>query len=147
MKYFEKLIKNKSSIIFSFLIIFFGCSTMQTLNVSDRQHTFNAPYMKVFRAALNYCSEESFAVLLADKELGIINTDYKEAAVTEIFFGKSRAKINFTIKKIDSTETNIILIVSAEEQGDYGNWSQMTLTEGQAKDYYQKIFEGIESKL
>jgi hypothetical protein len=65
----------------------------------------------------------------------------------EFFFGKSRAKINFTFKEIDSTETNVILIVSAEEQGDYGKWSQMTLTEGQVKDYYQKIFEGIESKL
>ena len=135
-------------LLFLFSLIFAGCATMQTIDVSNRQHTYDKAYLDVFRAAVDYCNQESFAITQMDKELGVINTDFKENDGTSKFFlGNRRVKLNFSLRSINETSTKVIAIISAEEQGAFGSWEQTTMTEGEAIDYYNKVFDGIQHML
>lgn len=129
-------------------LLFYGCATMQSISVQNRTHVYNASYINTFKAAIDYCNEKSFAILQADKDLGIINTDYKEAdGASAFFFGNKRVKINLSLKDIASDSTQIIAIISAQNAGAFGSWQQATMSESQAADYYNMLFTGIENQL
>ena len=125
-----------------------SCATMQTIDVSHRTHIYQSSYQNVLKAVVDYCNEKSFAITSIDKELGIINTDYKENDGTSKFLmGGFRMKINFSISKIDSMNTKMLLNISYENQGKYGSWSQATLGEDKAIEGYEGVFKLIDEKL
>jgi hypothetical protein len=122
-----------------------GCAvTMQTLDVTQRSRTFNNNYPTIIKAINEYCIEKGFAITTMDRENGIVNTDYKEGTATsKLFFGNTRAKINFSISKISDDSTKVTLLASTEEQRGLVGWQQMTMNESSAQDFYNQIFDGI----
>lgn len=142
----EKQMKPSFSFLVCCLVV--ACATTQTIDVSLRTNVFQADYLTTFKAVVDYCNDGGFAIVMADKELGILNTDYKESGgASSFFFGNSRAKINFSLKKVSETETKVIVTISGEKQGAFGSWTQATMTEGEAKGYYQSVFEGVQARL
>jgi hypothetical protein len=130
------------------LLLFSSCSTMQTIDISKRTRKFNADYLSTFKAVAGYCNERGFAITMADKDLGLLNTDYKENdGTTKFFFGNYRSKLNFSMKMVSENETQVIVNASAEKQGAFGSWTQTTMSEDQAIELFKKIFTGIQSQL
>lgn len=125
---------------------------MQSLDISYRSRSYDQDYLTVFKACLDYCNVKGIAVKYVDKELGIIDTDFKEQdpEFTRGFLSilsESRMKINFSVKE-KNKKTNVVVNASIEDlEGSDGRWRQVTLTESEAKDYYNKIFRGIENQL
>ena len=79
---------------------------MQSIDISKRSRKFNADYLSTFKAIAGYCNDRGFAITMADKDLGLLNTDYKENDGTaKFFFGNYRSKLNFSMKKISENET------------------------------------------
>lgn len=130
-------------------VVLFGCATTQSIDQSKRTRTFEADYLSTFKASLDYFNERGFAVAMVDKDLGIINTDYRENdGVAKFFLGNYRAKINLSLRAIpDKTQTKIIATISAEKMESnifQSRWVQATMGEGEAADYYTKVFNGIQ---
>jgi len=121
---------------------------MQSIPPSKRTKVYNYDYITTFQAVLSYCNDVSFAVTMADKDLGIINTDFKEnEGTSKFFFGNFRAKLNFYLKKQSESSIQVIINASGERQGAFGSWTQSTMTEQQAIELYQQIFSGIDKQL
>lgn len=122
---------------------------MQSIDVNKRTRVFNADYKTVFKAVVGYCNERSFAIIMADKDLGIVNTDWKEnSGVSKFFTGNKRAKINFGLKETaDGKGTRVVLTVSAQSQGMFGTYQEATMTEGQAVDAFNAIFDSIQGQI
>jgi hypothetical protein len=130
-------------------LAFVGCSTMQSIDVNKRSRVYQAEYITVFKAVIGYCEEKAFAIIMADKDLGIINTDWKEnSGVSKFFIGNKRVKINFSLKEIVSgKETRVVLTISAQEQGLFGTYQESTMTESQAVDAYNTVFGRIQQQI
>lgn len=146
--------KNLLKMLIGFLIVGFivSCSSMQSLDISYRTRSYDQDYLKVFKACLDYCNYKGIAVKYVDKELGIIDTDFKEKdpeftrGILSIL-SESRIKINFSVKEKDN-ETQLVVNASIEDlEGSDGSWRQVNLSESEARDYYDKIFHGVESQL
>lgn len=134
----------KLLLLLAAIFILTSCATVQSLDSSVRTYTYERDYNSVLKAIVTYCNEKAFPITSVDKELGIINTDYKENEGTAKFlFGNSRAKMNFSITKQQESKTKVLLNLSIEKQGAFGSWSQATMTEGQAADYYKTVFKNI----
>ena len=125
-----------------------SCATMQTIPPEQRSRTFRSDYQSTFAAVVNYCNDRAFAITMVDKDLGIINTDYKENDATSRFFlGNYRSKLNVSITKSDPTSTRVLVTASVQKQAAFGSWTQSTMLEQDAVSLYQQIFSGIESHL
>lgn len=125
-----------------------GCVTTQGLNVAMRTHIYGAPFAQVFRASIDYCDERGLAITSADKDLGIINTDYRENDGAQRFlFGRARARLNLSLKAISPDKTRIIANISAEVPGAFGSWTQATGSEAEVAKMYDQVFTGIGSRL
>ena len=132
----------KNSIVF--LLVLTACATMQSVRVEDRSTFIDQEYNTVLRAVIKYCNDKAFPILTVDKELGIINTDWKE--LSNVITGTARVRINFMLVSIEN-RVKIAANVQAQ-QPTYGTgWVAMTMTESQAKDYYKMIFDGIRERL
>ena len=134
------------------MLLLSGCmgtfQTTQTVDPSIRTVTISAKHADAMRAALDYCNEKGFAVLSADKELGIINTDFKENnGLSKILLGNYRSKINFSFRQVSETMTRITLLISIEQQGAFGGWTQAVLGEDNVTEAYITVFKGIERYL
>lgn len=130
------------------LVLTGGCATttMQTLDVSSRSRAYEADFTATFRAVVAYCTDHGFAVTMADRELGIINTDYKmtdPGSISTVLTGNGRAKLNFTVQRITDKTTKVIALASLEQQGAFGTWKQASGNESQAKKQYDTILGNI----
>lgn len=129
-------------------ILLSSCATMQSIPSSKRTKVFNTDYLTTFKAVISYCNDRSFAITMADKDLGIVNTDFKEnEGTSKFFFGNYRSKLNFSIRQLSESTTQVLINASAEKQGAFGTWTQTTMTENQATDLYHQIFSGIGNNL
>lgn len=125
-----------------------GCATTQGLDVSFRTRLYEADYTTTMKAIMSYLNEKGWQVASADKELGFINTEFKSNdGISAALFGRTRSKINFSLQKTSDNQTKIIASILAEEQGTFGGTSQMNMTEGQARELYQTVFNNIQKQL
>ena len=123
-----------------------SCATTQSINVEKRTHVYPSPYMVTFKAALDYFSNAGYPLLQADKDLGLLNTDYKSNEGIAKFLGSDqRYKINMNLIRIGQDSTKAVANITWEKQGKFGSWEAVSITEGQAVDFYNEIFAGIDS--
>jgi hypothetical protein len=121
---------------------------MQTVDVSKRSHKYETDYFTTFKSIIRYCNDKGFPITMADKDLGIVNTDYNENVDLPLSLGRSqRVKLNFSIKRLSDVETNVVIIASAEYEGMHGSWIQTPMTENHAVELFQQIFDGINSSI
>ncbi len=123
------------TLLFSCMFLFIaGCSTMQTIDISKRSQKYETDYLSAFKAVIAYCNERNYPIAMADKELGIVNTDYGSDQIDN-----SRLKVNFSLKKLSDTKTNIVIIVSDEKK--------LPIVESAATRIYKRIFDGVQSQI
>ena len=137
-------------IIYSFsiflIISFYACGglTSTSVSIENRTRTYSSSYKEVFKAVLDYCSSEGYAIQSNDKDLGIIQTDYKSRGG---FLKEGRIKLNFNLNEVEDKKTKIVLIATIEEQDRRGNWHADQSVSGAWEDVYEIIFNNISERL
>jgi len=130
-----------------------GCSTMQSIDVNARSRTFDSEYTTTLKAAIDYLNADGWQIATVDKDLGIINTEFKSASgLSAMLSGEERYKMNFSVQKQSSTQTKVIanMLYEKKTTGDAsksGGWVQATMTENEATAKYDEILSGIQSHI
>lgn len=129
-------------------VLLAGCvGTMQTVDESVRSRTYGADMKTTFKAAILYFNSKGFAIVMADKELGLLNTDWKSIDRTSaILMGDARFKINLSMHEIGK-ETKVSGTISFQQKGYMNQWEEAGVTESTARDLYAKMFDGIQSHI
>ena len=134
--------------LFSLLLIIAlnacGGLTSTSVSMKNRVKIYSSSYTNVFKAVLDYCSSDGYAIQTIDKELGIIQTDYKSRGG---IMKEGRIKLNFALSKLDDNKTKLVLIARIEEQDKIGNWHADQSLSGAWEDVYAIIFKNISERL
>lgn len=130
-----------------------GCATMQSIDVNARSRTFDADYSATLKAAVDYLNSDGWQIATVDKDLGLINTEFKSVSgLAAILSGEERYKINFSIQKQSAAQTKVIANMLYEKKSGgnaskSGEWTQANMTEGKAIDKYNEILNGVQLKI
>lgn len=124
-----------------------GCATTQSIKEEYRTRLYEKDIPTVFGAVVKYCNSKGFPIIMADKELGIINTDYiTNSGLSKALIGGERGKLYFYIVQANNY-VKLTAIITYEQAGAFGSYNQGTMTEGNAVDLYDKLFLAIESNM
>ena len=132
------------------LLTLIGCAS-KPLDPSVRTHVYQADYKSTLKAVIAYCQDESLPVLTVDKDLGIVNTDWKN---TGGFMLGNRMKINFSLKD-QTTSTKVILTITTQQQrlngigasASVGDYQERSMPDDEARKAYGQVFTGIQNQL
>jgi hypothetical protein len=144
MKKFNQIIICFFSLFLIIALYACGGLTSTSVSIEDRARIYSSSYTDVFKAVLAYCSSNGYAIQIIDKELGIIQTDYKSRGG---IMKEGRIKLNFTLSKFDDNKTKVVLIARIEEQDKIGNWHADQSLSGAWEDVYAIIFKDIFERL
>lgn len=129
--------------VFVISILLSACSTMQSIPVENRTYNYNADYLTTFKACVTVCNDNAYPIAMADKELGIINTDWKmNDGTSQFFMGNVKLKMNFSLSKLNETSTKVVVTMTGVQNG-----AALTMSEGQVKDTYANIFIAIQKRI
>ncbi len=129
-----------------------GCATTQSLPSEDRSRVYNLEYDLVFDATVQALAEEGFAVIDAEKDEGIINTDYRAEGAFFSFLtgGPTRLKVSALVSQADNG-IHVLLnfdLQDANPSVESGNlYNARSMSPRRARRYYQELFGEIEERL
>ncbi len=134
-----------------FPLLLAGCVTTQSLPVEDRSRTYNMDYDFVFDAAVQMLAEQGFAIIDAEKDEGIINTDYRaEGEFLSFLTGSTRLKVSALISDAPGG-TRVLLnldVQDADSSVDGGGfYNSRSLSPRVARRYYRDMFEALDAYL
>ncbi|MCY3630605.1 MAG: hypothetical protein OXI05_06765 [Bacteroidota bacterium] len=140
--------------LFCFLpLLLAGCVSTQNIPVEDRARTYDLDYDTVFDATVQMLAEQGFAITDAEKEEGIINTDYRaEDRIFSFISGPTRRKISALVSNAPDG-TQILLNFDLQEfvdqspGGGDGIYRSQALTPRVARRYYREFFDALEDYL
>lgn len=138
----------KRSLLFVTLL-FAGCVTTQNLPVEDRSRVYDLDYDFVFDATVRMLAEEGFAITDAEKDEGIINTDYRaEGSFLSILSGPTRLKISALVSD-QSDGVQVLLNFDLQDADiDSGSmYNSRSMSPRAAREYYEEFFASLESHL
>lgn len=132
-----------------FFCVLVGCSTTQSLPVEDRSRTYDVAYDIAFDAIVTSLVEQGYAIEDADKDQGLINTDFllQQSLASWLRGGTSRMKVSALVR---DTEAGVRVVLNlalqdADEAFTGPNYSSRNLTARKARQLYTLLFEHIES--
>lgn len=129
-----------------------GCATTQSLPAEDRSRTYSLDYDLVFDATVQALAEGGFAIIDAEKDEGIINTDYRAEGAIFAFLsgGPTRMKVSALITQADNG-VHVLLnfdLQDANPSVESGNlYDARTMSPRRARRFYREIFGDIEELL
>ncbi|MCY4672899.1 MAG: hypothetical protein OXD43_03885 [Bacteroidetes bacterium] len=129
-----------------------GCATTQSLPSEDRSRVYNLEYDLVFDATVQALAEEGFAIIDAEKDEGIINTDYRaeSALFSFLYGGPTRLKVSALVSQADNG-IHVLLnfdLQDANPSIESGNlYNSRSMSPRRARRYYQELFGEIEERL
>lgn len=133
------------------LLTFFltGCVTTQNLPVEDRSRTYDLEYDFVFDAAVQMLAEQGFAIVDAEKEEGIINTDYRaQDNLWSFLTSPARMKISALVSNApDGTRVLLNFDLQDAHEDGAGVYNSRSLTPRAARKYYKEFFGSLEAYL
>ena len=132
-----------------FAVLLAGCATTQSLPVEDRSRTYDLDYDFVFDATVQMLAEQGFAIIDAEKDEGIINTDYRaESSLLSFLSGPTRLKVSALVSDAPNG-TRVLLNFDLQDVDDdvRGAYSSRSLTPRAARRYYRDIFDSLENYL
>jgi len=140
------------------LLLLTGCVSTQSLSVTERSRVYDLDYDRVFDATVLVLAEHGYAVIDAEKDEGIINTDYRaHDRLFSFLSGPTRRKISALISTTP-IGTQVLLNLDIQELsdgspisgilgGDSGNYTSKQVSPRQARRYYNELFENLENYL
>ena len=110
-----------------------------------RERTYNIEYSKVYSKMLANIAKTFKSIQFADRESGVILTDFIYPGDTiQQFFVKRRFKINLLLSKISETETSVSAEVLTQVESNYG---YQDLEIKKDKNIYDTLFKILEDGL
>lgn len=110
-----------------------------------RERTYNIEYSKVYSKMLANIAKTFKSIQFADRESGVILTDFVYPGDTiQQFFVKRRFKINLLLSKISETETSVSAEVLTQVESNYG---YQDLEIKKDKNIYDTLFKILEDGL
>ena len=109
-------------------------------------------FVPEFDATVVALAEQGFAIIDAEKDEGIINTDYRAEGALFSFFsgGPTRLKVSALVSNADNG-THVLLnfdLQDANQSVESGNlYNARTMSPRRARRYYQEFFGAIEDRL
>ncbi len=132
-------------------LLLVGCATTQSLPVEDRSRTYDLDYDIVFDATVQMLAEQGFAVIDAEKDEGIINTDYRSPQNRFMSFivGDTRMKVSALISEAPNGTRALINFELQDVNTGPGSpdYTPRTLSPRAARRYYQEFFESLDNYL
>ncbi|MCY3487206.1 MAG: hypothetical protein OXH34_02095 [Bacteroidetes bacterium] len=132
----------KRSLLF-FAVFLAGCATTQSLPVEDRSRTYDLDYDFVFDATVQMLAEQGFAIIDAEKDEGIINTDFRleSSFLSFLSGGPTRLKVSALVSNAPNG-TRVLLNFDLQDVEDdvRGVYSSRSLTPRAARRYYRDFF-------
>ena len=135
------------------LLLLVGCVSTQNLPVETRSRVYDLDYDTVFDAAVFVLAEHGFAINDAEKDEGIINTDYRaEDRFLSFLSGPTRRKVSALVSNAPNG-IQILLNFDVQEfvdqspHGGDGVYQSQALTPRQARRYYSDFFRDLEDYL
>jgi hypothetical protein len=133
---------------------------LATFPVEERQRietkAFQADYPSTFRSVVQVLQARGYPIIVADKELGVITTDYRMLGPSQnsekmafamlmglTHAGTLRARANAAIKRVDETTTQVTLRISPEVSSMMGRFETLEDTI-RPDDYAAKVGEYFE---
>jgi len=124
-----------------------GCVATQNIAVEERSRIYDLDYDLVFDATVQVLAEEGFAIIDAQREEGIINTDYRaEDRILFFFSGPTRRKVSALISTAPNG-TQVLLNFDLQEyaeQTNSGVFRSLQVPTRVAQRYYREFFEALE---
>ena len=132
-------------------LLLVGCVTTQSLPVEDRSRTYDLDYDIVFDAIVQMLAEQGFAVIDAEKDEGIINTDYRAPGdrFMSFFFGDTRMKVTALISEAPNG-TRALLNLELQDVNaspDSPDYAPRGLSPRAARRYYRDFFASLNNYL
>jgi len=136
-------------------ILIAGCVSTQSLPVEDRSRVYDLDYDLVFDAAVQILAEEGYAIIDAEKEEGIINTDYRaEDRLLSWISGPTRRKVSALVSTAPNG-TKILVNFDLQEFVDqsfglgFGDrvYRSKPISPQAARRYYRDFFNRLEEYL
>lgn len=128
-----------------------GCVTTQSLPVEDRSRTYDLDYDLVFDATVQALAEQGFAVIDAEKDEGIINTDYLAPSdrFASFFFGDTRMKVTALISEAPNGTRALLNFELQDVNVDINSpdYTPRNLSPRAARRYYREFFDLLDSYL
>lgn len=128
------------SFILVFVLFLSGCVVTKIHTMPVEQ--FSASYDDVWDAALVYLNKQKEPIVAADKEKGIIYTDWVNEQ--KVFVTK-RYRYNIQIQKIGEEEVQVG-IASPQEAYSMGDWEEILPHERKARRMFWAIKRNIKAK-
>lgn len=130
-----------------FIALIMGCATTQSIPIEYRSRTYDVAYDVAFDAVVLALAEQGYAIEEANKDQGIISTDFLlEESFLGFLAGPSRVKVNGLVRD-SQAGVRVMLTIAVQDSdldGPGGNYSTRNLTTRQARDYYDNLFMHIE---
>lgn len=134
-----------------------GCAPSIYTKSTDEQAgltwmKYYADYDDVFKVVMNRVQTGNASILTADKELGIITTDWIQdsGVLSQALLGGARTRTNFNIMRMqDGTDMTLVKVNMAYQtrSGAFGGWQEQPITEQIARKSIVPIFEVIQEDL
>lgn len=137
-----------SGLVLSVIICAYGCATGQLAWTPEQREaimtrTYSCSYDKVYSTMLNMLKAKGTPIASADKENGIINTDYMSAGA--VMWGSAKQKLSINITKIGESSTKVSLYIHVE---GYSDTLGMSMTDDVvSEDHYKQVFDRISEEL
>ena len=132
-------------------LLLVGCVTTQSLPVEDRSRTYDLDYDFVFDATVQMLAERGFAIIDAEKDEGIINTDYRaQDAFLSSLLGSARLKVSALVSDApDGTRVLLNFDLQDVDQSveSGGAYNSRSITPRAARRYYREFFDSLEDYL
>ena len=127
------------------LLILAGCATTQSVSVESRTRTYEHSYEDVFDAVVSAFAADGYAVVTADRENGIINTDERVRSGMQLFEG-NRTKVTALVREKDEV-VSVILNLSTTTANETGGEDVQIMLPGIAREFYRDLFDQIAAQL
>jgi hypothetical protein len=136
--------------VFVFLALFLlGCGTsLQSVDASRRTRTFNADYLSTFNAVLAFCSQNGYNASYADKNSGVINTNYKRLSTNYALVFEQRMRVTFYVRAISASQTMVTATLALEYYVTrYETWETREMSADEAEGIYERVLSSVQSCL
>jgi hypothetical protein len=135
----EDLMKLHSGLVCLLVLLLIGCGARFQPLVEHR--VFDGPTKeKVFNAVVRAVHSQDFLIAAADKESGIIATDWHEFAIEGIGFDDKRFRLRINLLVFEEAPSNIaVTFKSVTQYYDEGEWIGLRIGERMDSEGYRRL--------
>lgn len=135
----------RNAMLSTALVLLYACAGSQGLSVNARSQTIEAGYDQTFQAVVDYISQRGFEFRQADKESGVIESEYRDGAGwgDAISPGDRRARVAARVTRDGENAAKVTVSLISEVRDQSTGWQEVTMGFAQENSTYKRFFDAI----